>query len=170
VSNHSFNRSLVSRMKARLRGVGFLGLLAVVVLIGGLCLPDTQAEETAYATVKSASHFAIGGVGVAGIVSQEELAMRQIRDGPQAEAQLRQLLREATPAGQMYALFALRQLDLADYATLSATYRQSSTPVPTISGCNIHTQPISQAVNWIDQYASKMRAWERTGPSPKTTR
>jgi len=157
-------------MKARQFGVGVFGLAAIILWAVGLCLPDARAEETAYATVKAASHFAIGGVGVAGIVSQEELAMRQIRDGPQAETQLRQLLREATPAGQMYALFALRQLELADYATLSATYRQSSTPVPTISGCNIHTQPMSQAVNWIDQYASKMRTWEKTGPSPKTTR
>lgn len=157
-------------MKAHQRSAVFFGLTVIVVLTGGLCLRAAQAEETAYATVKSASHFAIGGVGVAGIVSQEELAMRQIRDGPQAEAQLRQLLREATPAGQMYALFALRQLGLADYEMLSATYRQSSTPVPTISGCNIHTQPMSEAVNWIDQYATKMRTWEKTGPSPKITR
>ena len=143
---------------------------AVVVLTTGLSLRAAPAEETAYATVKTAGHFAIGGVGVAGTITPEELAMRKIRDGEQAEAQLRKLLREATPAGQMYALFAPRQLDPADYPTLSAPYRQSSTTVPRISGCIIHTQLMSEAVGWIDEYARKMRMWEKTGPTPEKTR
>ena len=140
---------------------------AAVVLTAALSVRAVQAEETAYETVRAASHFAIGGVGVAGTITPEELAMRKIRDGPQADAQLRKLLREATPAGQMYALFALRQLDPTDYAALSALYRQSSTTVPTISGCIIHTQSMSEAVRWIDQYARKRRTWEKTRTAPQ---
>jgi len=142
----------------------------VILSMAGLSPRSASAKETAYETVKAADHFAIGGVGVAGTVTREELAMRAIRDGPQAETLLRQLLREATPPGQMYALFALRQLGPADYETLSEPYRQNSTAVPTISGCIIHTQPMSEAVHWIDQYAREIRTWEKSGASPKQTR
>ena len=72
-----------------------------VVSAAALSVPGARAEETAYETVRAASHFAIGGVGVAGTITPEELAMRRVRDSPQADVQLRQLLREATPAGQM---------------------------------------------------------------------
>jgi hypothetical protein len=141
----------------------------VILLAAGLFLPVVHAKGTAYETVKAASHFAIGGVGVAGTMTPEELAMRQLRDGPEPETQLRKLLREATPAGQMYALFALRQLDSAEYATLSAPYRQNTSAVPTISGCIIHTQTMSEAVHWIDQYAASIRTWEKSKAAPKQT-
>lgn len=135
---------------------------AAVVVLTLFPLVPLQAETKAYSTVKAASDFAIGGVGVAGLMTPAELAMREIRDGAQAEEQLRKLLREATPAGQIYALFALRQLDSTDYAALSVPYRQSSVMVPTISGCSVHTQPMSEAVRWIDQWAKKVRTWEKT--------
>jgi len=124
-------------------------------------LSPLRAETNAYSAVRSASDFAIGGVGVAGVMTREELAMREIRDSAQAGEQLRKLLREATPAGQMYALFALRQLNSTDYVALSAPYRQSSTIVPTISGCIVHTQRMSETVRWIDQWAKKIRTWEK---------
>ncbi len=141
----------------------------VVLLVAGLSLRCAYGKETTYETVKAADHFAIGGVGVAGTITPEELAMREVRDGPEAETLLRKLLREATPPGQMYALFALRQLGPADYETLSAPYRQSSTAVPTISGCIIHTQPMSEAVRWVDQYAREIRTWEKSRATPKQT-
>jgi hypothetical protein len=138
-----------------------------VVLTTESSVRGAKTEETPYETVRTASHFAIGGVGVAGTITPEELAMRKIRDGPQSEQQLRSLIREGTPAGQMYALFALRQLKTADYVTLSAPYRQNSLSVPTISGCIIHTQTMSEAVRWIDQYAIKMRTWEQSRVAPQ---
>ncbi len=138
---------------------------AAIVISTLFLLSTTHAETNAYSTVKSASDFAIGGVGVAGITTHAELAMREIRDGAQAAEELRKLLREATPAGQMYALFALRQLDVTDYAALSAPYRQSGTTVPTMSGCSAYTQRMSEAVRWIDQWARKMRTWEKPNRS-----
>jgi hypothetical protein len=139
-------------------------------MMAGLPVPGASGKENAYETVKAADHFAIGGVGVAGAITPQELAMREVRDGPQAETLLRKLLREATPPGQMYALFALRQLGPADYEALSAPYRQSSTAIPTISGCIIHTQPMSAAVLWIDQYAREISTWEKRRATPKATR
>jgi len=134
-------------------------------IIASVCflalLNSASAEASAYDTVKSASQFAIGGVGVTGVITPEELALRAIRDGPDAEEQLRKLLRDGTPAGQMYALFGLRQIKVTDYAALAQPHRQSSTAVRVISGCNIHTDPMSEVVHWIDQWAEKVRTWER---------
>src|SRR6187455_1018279 len=119
--------------------------VSVVALICFLALLNSGlAEARADDTVKSASQFAIGGVGVAGVITPEELALRAIRDGPNPEEQLRKLLRDGTAAGQMYALFGLRQIKVTDYAALAQPYRQSSTPVRVISGCIIHTDPTSE--------------------------
>ena len=120
-----------------------------------------SAEASAYSRVKSANHFAIGGIGITGVTSQGELAMRMIRDSPRAEEKLRTLLQESSPAGQMYALFALRQLNPPDYSALADPFRRRSAQVPTISGCIIYTQRMSEAVRWIDRWAKKMRARER---------
>jgi len=154
-------------MKAILPSHRALCTVAVVILTAGLFPHRAEAEEAAYDTVREASDFAIGGVGAACTITPEEVAMRKVRDGPLAEAQLRKLLREATPAGQLYALFALRQLEASDYATLSAPYRQSSMTVSTISGSIIHTQSISEAVRWIDQYARQMRTGEKRRTPPQ---
>jgi len=116
------------------------------------------AEAGAYSKIRSARHFAIGGVGFTGVTSQGELAMRTIRDSPRAEEQLRALLNESSPAGQMYALFALRQLNPSDYSALAEPFRRRSTPVPTISGCFVYTQRMSEAVRWIERWAKKTRA------------
>jgi hypothetical protein len=135
--------------------------LLLILAASFVLFSANAAEPSPYSRVRSARHFTIGGVGFTGVKSQEELAMRTIRDSPRAQERLRSLLEESTPAGQMYALFALRQLSPADYPALAEPFRSRSSPVPTISGCIIFTQRMSQAVRWIDHWAKKMRAWEK---------
>ena len=135
---------------------------SLITLAASLLLLSTAGAETsAYSTVMSARQFAIGGIGVAGVISKEELALRAIQDGPRAEEQLRKLLREGTPAGQMYALFGLRQIDAADYAALAEPYRRNSKSVGRISGCNVYTESMSEVVRWIDQWARKLKTREK---------
>lgn len=119
------------------------------------------AEPSAYETVRSAPRFAIGGIGVAGITSSEELAMHKLREDQCGEEQLRKLLREATPAGQMYALLALRQINARDYEGLSEPYRHSSAVITRVNGCLVHPEVISQTVEWIDKWAVKIKSWEK---------
>jgi hypothetical protein len=133
-------------------------LTSVVVLLA--VIGSGYAEPTAYETVRSAPRLAIGGVGVAGVTSSEELAMRKLRDNQRGD-ELRKLLREATPAGQMYALFALRQINARDYEELSEPYRHSSAVITRVDGCIIHPEVISQTVEWIDKWAVKIKSWER---------
>ena len=134
-------------------------LTSIVALLAAIA--SGYAEPTAYETVRSAPRFAICGVGVAGVTSSEEVAMRKLRDNQRGDEQLRKLLREATPAGQMYALFALRQINARDYAELSQPYRHSSAVITRVDGCVIHPEVISQTVEWIDKWAVKIKSWER---------
>ena len=140
-------------IRRRLVLTNVVGLLAVIA--------SGYAEPTAYETVRSAPRFAIGGVGVAGVTSSEELAMRKLRDNQHGGQELRKLLREATPAGQMYALFALRQINARDYEELAEPYRHSSAVITRVDGCIIHPEVISQTVEWIDKWAVKIKSWEK---------
>ncbi len=56
----------------------------IALAVAYLGVTAVRAEASAYSTVKSARHFAIGGVGDAGVTSKEEIAMRAIRDSPRA--------------------------------------------------------------------------------------
>ena len=143
-------------IRLTMRRSSVTSVVALLAVIG-----SGYAEPTAYETVRSAPRLAIGGVGVAGVTSSEELAMRKLRDNQRGDEQLRKLLREATPAGQMYALFALRQINVRDYAELSEPYRHSSTVITRVDGCVIHPEVISQTVEWIDKWAVKIKSWER---------
>ena len=135
-------------------------LTSVVALLA--VIASGYAEPTAYEMVRSAARFAIGGVGVAGVTSSEELAMRKLRDNQPGGEQLRKLLQEATPAGQMHALFALRQINARDYEELSKPYRHSSAVITRVDGCIIHPEVFSQTVEWIDKWAVKIKSWENT--------
>ena len=126
-----------------------------------LLAATNQARADADTILMTAEHFAIGGVGVAGTISPEEIAFREIRTRSDAPARLRELLRQASPAGRMYALFGLRQLEAPDYDSLAEPYRKSKTPIKHIQGCIISTEPTSTVVEWIDRYAREMKSWEK---------
>jgi len=134
-------------------------LVLAVALTG-----TVSATASAYDSVKDAQEFAIGGIGVAGILSKSELALREIRDGPGAEEQLRKILKEGTQAGRMYALYGLRELGASDYDRLVEPFRSSNVKVKRIQGCMISDAPVSEVVKWIDQYAKNIRTWEKKEP------
>jgi hypothetical protein len=52
--------------------------------------------------------------------------LREVRDGPKAEEQLRKLLSDGTQAGRLYALRGLRQLDASDYDRLAEPFRSNN--------------------------------------------
>ena len=133
-----------------------LAIWLTFVLVVTVC-----AESDAYNAVKSARMFAIGGVGITGVTSNEELALRKIRDTPDAQEQLRRLLNEGTPAGKMYALFGLKQLGASDYDSLAKPYLENKTPVRRIQGCIISDAQTADVVSWIDQHAAQIKTGEK---------
>lgn len=99
--------------------------------------PDPQGilADKAYEYVKTAGHFAIGGVGIAGVTSRQEAAFRLLLTQPEPVAQCQKLLTEATPAGQFYGLLGLRLLDQKAFAAALPAYENSKADIPAMSGC-----------------------------------
>lgn len=136
-----------------------------VALVLAVALAGTaSATAGAYDSVKEAQEFAIGGIGVAGTLSKSELALREVRDGPRAEEQLRKLLSGGTQAGRMYALYGLCQLGAPDYDRLAEPYRWNHSRLKRIQGCMISDDETANVVKWIDHYAKQTRDWEKKEP------
>lgn len=113
-------------------------LLLILVALCALA----QASETksapnkpAYETVKTAGGFAIGRVGVAGIISEQESAFRELLKQPDALVQCQKLIGAGTPAGQLYGLLGLRLLDESAFNAALPRYIDSKTDIQTVNGC-----------------------------------
>ena len=100
-------------------------------------------------TLKAAQWFALGGIGVAGTTSKEEMAFRSLLHEPNAAGKLKALLSEANLAGQCYALLGLHVLHDAAYHENVARYQSSDARVKTVAGCMISEQPVSNLVSKI---------------------
>jgi hypothetical protein len=129
--------------------------VVILLLILTLSVSATQSGKN-YQVVKSARIFAIGGIGYAGMITDEETAFNALCKAPDAAEQFRRLLHEATIEGQMYALLGLRQVSAPDYKTQADRYRKSTRKVNTGSGCEIGPDKVSYVVNeWIDKMTLK---------------
>jgi hypothetical protein len=127
----------------------------ILLLIVTLSVSATEDSKN-YQVVKSARIFAIGGIGYAGVITDEETAFNALCKAPDAPEQFRRLLREATIEGQMYALLGLRQVGALDYKAQADRYRRRTRKVNTGSGCEIGRDKVSYVVNeWIDKMALK---------------
>src|SRR4029078_4342051 len=108
----------------------------ILLLLLTLSVSAMQSDKN-HQVVKSARIFAIGGIGYAGVITDEETAFNALCKAPDAAEQFRRLLREATIEGQIYALLGLRQVGAPDYKTQDDRYRRSTRKVNTGSGCEI---------------------------------
>src|SRR5664279_5376638 len=104
--------------------------LAVVAGVSVLCLaPSAGAAEkakSASANLARENVFALGGVGVAGTMSGGEKDLRAVLKEADALQQLQSLLKNASPAGQLYALLGLRLNDRPAYDQAVPTFRKRS--------------------------------------------
>jgi len=127
----------------------------IFLLIVAFSASAAQSSKN-YQVVKSARIFAIGGIGYAGVITDEENAFNALCKAPDAADQFRRLLHEATIEGQMYALLGLRQLGAPDYKAQLNRYRKSTGKVNTGSGCEIGPDKVSYIVNeWTDKMPLK---------------
>lgn len=134
-----------------IRGFSMRLLLALVVLIP-LASP-VSADEDANRAVSSLARenvFALGGVGVAGIMSSGESDLRAVLKETGAVQQLQSLLKKASPAGQLYALLGLRLRDRPSYEQALPAFRTRSDVVSTMHGCIMMKEKMDSIVNQIE--------------------
>jgi hypothetical protein len=93
----------------------------VITLITGIVLSQaiisvaTSSENSAAQEVAAAKSLALGGVGVAGLMSEGERNLRAVLERPDASQQLQAALPHATAAGKLYILVGLRRCDRTAY-------------------------------------------------------
>lgn len=110
--------------------------------------PIHAAPET---LLRKTTTFALGGVGIAGIMSEGERTLREILKESDAARRLEGVLPDAAPAGQLYALLGLRLRDRAAYERALEKYRANGAKVPTMRGCILQREPFGKLVNEIER-------------------
>jgi len=122
---------------------------------------SSRAEPNSFQIVRSARWFGIGGFGIAGTITREEIAFQSIRRSSRAREQFQKILTEGTVEGRMYALLGLKRLNTPDYETLTLPYQRSKVLVQRYSGCLRFTEPTYAVVQWINRYANLLTEVER---------
>lgn len=128
--------------------------LPVVACVFILCLAtpagaDKEASRAA-ASLARENVFALGGVGVAGTMSSGEKDLRAVLKETDAVQQLQSLLKNATPAGQLYALLGLRFRDRPAYEQAVPAFRKRSDSVSTMHGCIMTKEKMDSIVRQVD--------------------
>jgi hypothetical protein len=123
--------------------------MVVALLSPGVRL-DAAEPSDADATLRKATSFAMGGVGVAGTMSQGEGALREVLKKSDAVTRLESMLPQASPAGLLYALLGLRARDRKAYQQALMKFGQSDASVQTMRGCVLRSESYAALVNQID--------------------
>jgi hypothetical protein len=106
------------------------------------------ASETA---LQKTATFAMGGVGIAGVMSEGERTLREILQEADAAARLESMLPKASAAGQLYALLGLRLRDRAAFQRALEKYRANDANVATMRGCIMQRESFRKLVEEIER-------------------
>ena len=126
--------------------------VAAAATILGCALLARTAEPGAGETVlQKTSMFALGGIGVAGTMSEGERALRELLAGSDALVRLDRLLSTADPAGQLYALLGLRLKDRPAYERALARMRTTQVKVQTARGCMLSDESFGDLLKEMER-------------------
>jgi hypothetical protein len=120
---------------------GFISLWIGAPLIQAA--PESALQKT--------GTFALGGVGIAGTMSEGERRLREVLKEPDAARRLEIMLPNASAAGQLYALLGLRLRDRAAYQRALEKYRANDANVATMRGCIMHRESFRKLVEEIER-------------------
>jgi hypothetical protein len=122
-----------------------------------------DTSQTAYQKLLTVKEFAFGGVGVAGVTSQGELAFRAVLTSPNALELFKSALSTGTNECKLYALCGIRKLEPRSFDNYSQALIQANPAVTTIGGCIIAPQEARSLIKSIsaghyDRYISRSRS------------
>jgi hypothetical protein len=119
-------------------------------IVGAIALSLCAIPLARGSDVQNADKFALGGIGVAGTISQGEAALRTILDKPDAATELEKMLPHATDAGRLYILVGLRIRDRSAYKRAFDSYSKHDSTVETVRGCMISKESFQAVMREID--------------------
>jgi hypothetical protein len=144
--------------------VKIVGIALSSVALFLICAGPVRAE--ADNALQKAGNFALGGVGVAGTMSEGERALREVLKEPDAIARLENALPNSSPAGQLYALLGLRLRDRPAFQRALEKCRTNDTKVQTMRGCILQEESFRDLVKQIEHGDYDMflsREWPAQG-------
>jgi hypothetical protein len=115
------------------------------------CFDLDVKGKSAFQTLKTASVFALGGVGFAGTTSDTEKALRVLLAQRDAVPALEALLKEARLEGKLYALLGLKWKDERAFRKTASEYRSVAARATTMRGCIQAERPAAELVKEIEQ-------------------
>jgi hypothetical protein len=127
-----------------------LAVMAYVAILSLTSFGANEATNGAASSLARENAFALGGVGVAGTMSSGEKDLRAVLKEADAVRQLQSLLKNASPAGQLYALLGLRLRDRPAYEQAVPAFRKRSDAVSTMHGCIIMKEKMDSIVQQIE--------------------
>ncbi|SRR6266436_2262015 len=125
--------------------------LTSLKIVGTIVLSLCAVPFARGSDVQDADKFALGGIGVAGTMSQGESALRAIADQPDAVTQLERMLPHATDAGRLYILVGLRTRDRSAYKRAFDSYSKHDSTVETVRGCMVSRESFQALMREIDR-------------------
>jgi len=120
-----------------------------------------SAASTPLHSRAEAKIFAVGPVGFAGRMSQEERQFKALLalDQQKAKQELERLYSSGNPQAMSYALVGMRKLDRKRYAELVVAARASDMTVTTMSGCFVESERLRTVADDLD--SGKYDPWLR---------
>ena len=128
----------------------FVAVMAYVAIFSLMSFGASEAASGAASSLARENVFALGGVGVAGTMSSGEKDLRAVLKEADAVQQLQSLLKNASPAGQLYALLGLRLRDRPAYEQAVPAFRKRSDVVSTMHGCIMMKEKMDSIVQQIE--------------------
>jgi len=111
----------------------------------------SPVEADAGATLQKTGMFALGGIGVAGMMSEGERALRKMLKEQDGTARLEKLVLSGSPAGKLYALLGLRIRDRAAYERALEKCRTLDAKVETARGCILQQESFRDLLKGIER-------------------
>ena len=110
----------------------------------------TQAQQDAYDLLLTTDVFASAAVGIAGSVSQQVEAFREILDADQAEQLFVSLQTDGQVAGQLYGVCGLYLTNKQKFDEVIPVYQHNQDSVTTFFGCIMSSTGVAELVPSVE--------------------
>jgi len=107
------------------------------------------ASSLAFTVLLHADYVSLGPSGFAAVVPPPVLAWRVLIEDPQAPKLFEQLLQEATPAGQIYAMAGIFLLDTDAFGAALPRLRAQPAHLKWQDGCVLTDMTEEGAITWL---------------------
>jgi hypothetical protein len=124
--------------------------MMAALLLTVAVVQTTGPFEAAFNRLAKVEHFAFGGVGYAGQISQGQKDYEIILSRPSALADFERLYAAGNPQAKAYALVGIRKINPERFKQLAQPLRDSQENVVTMGGCIVSHETFAGVIRNIE--------------------